>query len=92
MKHKNIERVEEDYKKSLEQLVNFKDDALKQIEENPFLRRKWSWIDCIMAGVPMSRMPKTPYQEMIDLTNKRFREDMEQLKLNVMAKIEAIYE
>ncbi len=90
-KSRKDKKIIQEYKETLDELVKFKNDALKQIEDNPFLRRKWSWVDCIVMGVPMSKMPPTPYEEMINKINKRFNENIEQLKLNAMAKIEVFF-
>lgn len=66
-KEKN--RIEEQALASIREIKIFKDCYLKQIEDNPFLKRKWDWLDKILFRIRLGYIPKTPYQQQIDKVN-----------------------
>jgi len=62
-------RIEEQALYSIRDIKVSKDSCLKQIEDNPFLKRKWHWLDKFLFRIRFGYVPKTPYQQEIEKVN-----------------------
>jgi len=84
---RQIKKLIQDYTDALEYLYDSKTCTLQQVEDGPFLRRKWHAVDKIIANVFGYTLPPTDYERARDNITHLFDYAREQLRKNLEAKI-----
>ena len=60
-----MDKITLDYIETKEKLIEVRNEAIKQINDNLFLREKWGFIDRLIAKVTGIKLPPTPKQQAI---------------------------
>ncbi len=90
IKENKIKELTSDYRRTLKELRLFRDDCLKQLDNNPFIQKEWTFLDKLYFKITAGFVPPTPYEELIDITWDRFYQNTNQLVDNYMSKVEIV--